>query len=186
MRDFASAVEFNSVLDKSFHYRELVASEDLTMIKPKPTVYGGILYRTKIEANWAEFFDKNKIRHKYEPNKVDLGIDTYKPDFWLPEFGLWVEIKPYRQKVTHSRCYRLAIETRRHVLLIQGQPRRHVVDLFNPNVRRKFTYRTVVSKEEVKPSNEFLALKGNFVNEDALVLTYSATGETISFMRESR
>lgn len=154
------------------------------MFKAQDTEYGGILYRSKLEATWAEFFDNNQIRHKYESNKVDLGIDKYTPDFWLPEFSLWVEIKPFRQYRAHSKCYRLAIETRRHVLLIQGKPDRHVVDLFDPNVRQKFTHRIVVSKEEVKPSKEFLALKDDFVKDDALVLTYAATGETISFVRE--
>jgi hypothetical protein len=107
------------------------------VVRAKDTAYGGILYRSRLEASWAEFFDKNQIRHKYEPKRFDLGIDTYLPDFWLPEFGLWVEIKPYRQERAHSKCYRLAIESRRHVLLIQGKPTKNVVDLFDPNARRR-------------------------------------------------
>ncbi len=154
------------------------------MPKAQDTEYGGILYRSKLEATWAEFFDNNQLRHKYELTKVDLGIDKYTPDFWLPEFSLWVEIKPFRQHKAHSKCYRLAIETRRHVLLIQGNPVRHVVDLFSPNARRNFTYRTVVSREEIKPSKEFLELKADFVKDNALVLSSSATGETMCFVRE--
>ncbi|HIA52992.1 MAG TPA: hypothetical protein EYN91_13045 [Candidatus Melainabacteria bacterium] len=154
------------------------------MHKAIDTEYGGILYRSRLEAMWAEFFDQNQIRHKYEFIKVDLGTDKYTPDFWLPEFGLWVEIKPFRQYRPHSKCYRLAIETRRHVLLIQGKPEKHVVDLFDPNVRKKFSFRTVVKEGEAKPSKEFFALREGFVREDGLILTSSTTDETIHFVRE--
>ncbi|PZM79349.1 MAG: hypothetical protein DKT66_23010 [Candidatus Melainabacteria bacterium] len=154
------------------------------MYKAQDTEYGGILYRSKLEADWAEFFDQNKLRHKYEPEKIDLGTDRYTPDFWLPEFGLWVEIKPYRQWKPHSKCYRLAIETRRHVLLIQGEPEYHVVDLFDPDARRRFTFRTVTKKSEEKPAKEFLRLKEGFVREHTLVLTSSTGDETIQFVRE--
>ena len=57
----------------------------------RDTEYGGILYRSILESKWANFFDKKKIRHKYEPSKIDLGTDKYTPDFWLPEFRLWIE-----------------------------------------------------------------------------------------------
>ncbi len=154
------------------------------MHKAQDTVYGGILYCSKLEASWAEFFDQNQIRHKYELEKVDLGIDKYTPDFWLPEFGLWIEIKPYRQHKAHSKCYRLAIESRRHVLLIQGKPEQCVVDLFDPNARLPFEYRTVVSEKEIKPSKEFFTFKEHFVDESALILTHSSTDETVRFVRE--
>lgn len=154
------------------------------MVRAQDTVYGGILYRSKLEASWAEFFDKNKIRHKYEPTRVDLGIDRYTPDFWLPDFSLWVEIKPYRHSKPHSKCYRLAIESRHHVLLIQGKPEQNVVDVFNSAVRRSFEFRTVVAEGEIKPSKEFFTFKGNFVDENALVLTNSSTDETVRFLRE--
>ncbi len=36
------------------------------MHKAQDTVYGGILYRRKLEASWAEFFDKNQIKHKFD------------------------------------------------------------------------------------------------------------------------
>ena len=154
------------------------------MSKAKDTEYGGILYRSRLEASWAEYFDRKRIRHKYEYERVDLGIDTYTPDFWLKDFGVWVEIKPYRHCKAHSKCYRLAIETRRHVLLIQGRPEDHVVDLFDPSARQKLTYRTVVSAGEIKPSKELFMLKADDADENALVLVNSVTDETIRFVHE--
>lgn len=154
------------------------------MFKAQDTEYGGILYRSRLEASWAEFFDRREIRHKYEYAKVDLGIDKYTPDFWLTDFGIWIEIKPYRHGKAHSKCYRLAIETRRQVLLIQGKPEKHVVDVFEPNARQKFTYRTVVSAEEIKPSKEFFMLQAEGVDENVLVLVNTDTKETIRFVHE--
>ena len=61
------------------------------MFKAIDTEYGGILYRSRLEARWAQFFDKAEIRHKYELSKIDLGIDKYTPDFWFPDFKLWAE-----------------------------------------------------------------------------------------------
>jgi len=34
----------------------------------------GVLYRSKLEARWAKFFDDNSIVHKYEFKKFDLGM----------------------------------------------------------------------------------------------------------------
>lgn len=154
------------------------------MFKAQDTEYGGILYRSRLEARWAQFFDSAEVRHKYELTKIDLGIDKYTPDFWLPDFSLWVEIKPFRQYRPHSKCYRLAIETRHPVLLIQGNPEQHVIDMFDPNARRKFQHRTVVREDEIKPSKEFLRFQQDCAYKDALILISSATNETIRFERQ--
>lgn len=136
----------------------------------KDTEYGGILYRSQLEAQWAQFFDLCKIRHKYEFEKVDLGVDKYTPDFWLPDFEVWIEVKPYKQYRPHSKCYRCAIETRKQVLLVQGKPERETVDVFNPHARRRFVHRTVVSKEEIRPAVENLRFLVEYFSEDKIVL----------------
>ena len=61
-------------------------------IAPIPTVYGGIRYRSRLEARWAAFFDLVHWDYIYEP--ADLG--KWSPDFLLlpgPARGL-VEVKP--------------------------------------------------------------------------------------------
>jgi hypothetical protein len=59
-----------------------------------PTLYRGRLYRSRLEARWAAFFDEMGWQSEYEPS--DLGI-------WSPDFALWgrptrapllVEVKP--------------------------------------------------------------------------------------------
>lgn len=66
--------------------------------KPKyaaiETEYDGYRFRSRLEARWAVFFDAMGIRYEYEPEGFGFGGTRYLPDFYLPEFGVYVEIKP--------------------------------------------------------------------------------------------
>jgi len=70
----------------------------MELIRSKKTPYNGILFRSKLEAKWAVFFDSLGVGYKYEPewDEVDIGIGyiQYKPDFYLPDLDLWIEVKP--------------------------------------------------------------------------------------------
>lgn len=68
------------------------------MIKPIETVYNGYRFRSRLEARWAVFFDAMKIKYQYESEgfKIDFCDDEsvyYLPDFYLPEFKCYVEVK---------------------------------------------------------------------------------------------
>lgn len=59
------------------------------------TRYAGCLFRSRLEARWAVFYDSLGIEWRYEPEGFDLkDLGWYLPDFWLPELGLVIEIKP--------------------------------------------------------------------------------------------
>lgn len=63
-------------------------------IKPIPTIYSGIHFRSKLEAQWAKFFDAMKIKWIYEPEGYQLSDGTwYLPDFYLPDSKQWFEVK---------------------------------------------------------------------------------------------
>jgi hypothetical protein len=49
------------------------------MLKAIPTMYGGVQFRSRLEARWAAFFDLAGWRWQYEP--IDL-------DGWIPDFRL--------------------------------------------------------------------------------------------------
>jgi hypothetical protein len=60
---------------------------------PCPTRYAGRLFRSRLEAKWASFFDSLGWKWEYEPER----IDAWMPDFLL--FGIksrriYVEVKP--------------------------------------------------------------------------------------------
>ena len=64
------------------------------MIKAIETRYAGYLFRSRLEARWACFFDALGIRWEYEKEGYDLGeAGWYLPDFWLPGQQCFVEIK---------------------------------------------------------------------------------------------
>jgi hypothetical protein len=63
-------------------------------IEAIPTEYGGITFRSRLEADWAQTLNANGIKWVYEPETITLPSGTvYIPDFWLPELGTWIEVK---------------------------------------------------------------------------------------------
>lgn len=62
-------------------------------IKAIPTQYGGVQFRSRLEAKWASMFDRAGWRWSYEPEDFDG---------YIPDFALWfrtpilVEVKPLR------------------------------------------------------------------------------------------
>lgn len=63
-------------------------------IKPIETHYNGYRFRSRLEARWAVFFDAAGIKYEYEPEGYMLKDGTkYLPDFWLPDFDIFAEIK---------------------------------------------------------------------------------------------
>lgn len=63
-------------------------------MKAIETEYKGYKFRSRLEARWAVFFDEARIPYEYEPEGYELPIGLYLPDFYLPWFRLYVEIKP--------------------------------------------------------------------------------------------
>lgn len=65
-------------------------------IRAIPTKYNGFVFRSKLEAQWAVFFDALGIRYEYEPEGFEMSDGTkYLPDFYLPEVndGVFIEVK---------------------------------------------------------------------------------------------
>jgi hypothetical protein len=61
-----------------------------------PTLFDGILYRSRTEARWATFWKGLDIAYQYEPQGFVAAGIPYLPDFAVfSGLGtLWVEIKP--------------------------------------------------------------------------------------------
>ena len=104
----------------------------MNTIKPIETVYNGYRFRSRLEARWAVFFDAARIKYQYEPEGFDLGdCEWYLPDFYLPEFDIFVEIKPFdRSVVKHvgdgniweEKCSKFRSVTNHAILLCYGDP----------------------------------------------------------------
>jgi hypothetical protein len=74
------------------------------MLKAIETFYNGYRFRSRLEARWAVFFDSLGIEYQYESEGYDLGKDGfYLPDFYLPGYDLFVEVKPSRTLFENER-----------------------------------------------------------------------------------
>lgn len=63
-------------------------------IKAIQTEYKGYRFRSRLEARWAVFFDALGVEWEFEKEGFDLGdAGWYLPDFWLPEWSWWIEVK---------------------------------------------------------------------------------------------
>ena len=96
------------------------------MIKSIETYYKGYLCRSRTEARWMVAFDKVDIKYEYEPEGFDLGkAGKYLPDFYLPQVDMYAEVKgrPFNIKEL-KKAKALALESKKVVLLLDGQPAR--------------------------------------------------------------
>lgn len=63
-------------------------------IKAIETIYNGYRFRSRLEARWAVFFDALGIEYEYEPEGLVLSDGSmYLPDFYLPQFYCYFEVK---------------------------------------------------------------------------------------------
>jgi nucleoside 2-deoxyribosyltransferase len=64
-------------------------------LTPIETEYAGYRFRSRLEARWAYYFDLCRIRWAYESEGFMLSDgQRYLPDFWLPDYNQFVEVKP--------------------------------------------------------------------------------------------
>lgn len=62
-------------------------------MNPIQTQYKGYLFRSRLEARWAVFFDAIGVEWRYETQGYEVDGHRYLPDFWLPAFDAWAEVK---------------------------------------------------------------------------------------------
>lgn len=64
------------------------------ILKAIPTTYHGIEFRSKLEAKYAQAFDKLGIVWEYESHGFRFDDGTcYCPDFYMPEIDTYFEVK---------------------------------------------------------------------------------------------
>lgn len=97
------------------------------MIKAIETEYAGCIFRSRLEARWAVFFDALGVEWEHEPEGFETSAGRYLPDFRLRNRGawystLWFEVKPpgYPHDRRHAA---LALETADPLIVAEGMPR---------------------------------------------------------------
>lgn len=97
------------------------------------TEYKGYRFRSRLEARWAVFFDEAGIKWEYEIEgyKLSNGV-MYLPDFYLPEFQLFVEVKRSINgewdKISkdiekwEDKCEQFRTDTGKAIFIVYGDP----------------------------------------------------------------
>ncbi len=104
------------------------------MIKAINTNYAGHLFRSRLEARWAVYFDELGFSWEYEKEGFDLGEGLfYLPDFYSPKYNLFLEVKSEEfTKLENDKCLRLAKLTNKKVAKLVGLPSLNPVEVIIP------------------------------------------------------
>lgn len=101
-------------------------SKKESFIKPIETVYKGHRFRSRTEARWAVFFDTIGLQWHYETEGYELGLSKtwYLPDFYMPTWDKYVEIKSLNQPTVEEikKAALLVQHSGKPVLMLIGQP----------------------------------------------------------------
>lgn len=130
------------------------------MIKSIDTLYNGNYFRSRMEARWAVFFDEAGIKYQYEPEGFDLGNGLkYLPDFYLPDFSCYAEVKPQEYLYTnedeiikHPDYKRWDLFSKEHpLILLFGNP--HLRPIFKMPLADEGWNSTVIFRKETDYRN---------------------------------
>lgn len=95
------------------------------------TKYKGVLFRSKLEAQWAKFFDAIAMPWIYEPEGyVFEDGTTYLPDFFLPDSKQWFEVKGVMSNKDMHKIKMLCIESGHDVVIGYSDGELSMIDMF--------------------------------------------------------
>ena len=136
-------------------------------MKAIQTAYNSYLFRSRLEARWAFFFDSIGVDYEYEPEGYELDGVRYLPDFWIPcpdfheKGGYFVEIK---RKGTPNKG-----ETQKAILLAKESGHTAIILCGDPVDCQKFEYNRCGSfhqgafnRDPIHPCVRFLHGQGNY------------------------
>jgi hypothetical protein len=110
------------------------AASQRRTIKAIDTQYRGFLFRSRLEAKWANFLDLLKVPWDYEAEGLNLDGEFYLPDFWLPRFGMFLEIKgtpPTQQELLTAEKVRDLVGN--SIAVVHGYPTENIGVFFTFN-----------------------------------------------------
>jgi hypothetical protein len=95
----------------------------------RPGIYKGIQMRSQLEIRFAAELDERNIRWFYESEA--LGDAGYLVDFYLPDLGVWVEVKGTiiaKDRQVLPEVARHLRQTRNHRLMMYMQSKAYVIN----------------------------------------------------------
>lgn len=153
------------------------------------TRYDGYKFRSRLEARWATFFNELDIEYHYEPEGYVLNGEPYLPDFWIPEWECFIEIKGQMPTIQeHEKARLLALYTQKEVAVIYGNigfpngSHNHSIYTFYPSTltenhidpqtgQRSYVKRSITGEVAYLIQNFYMANIEPVVHNGNLVLT---------------
>ena len=115
-------------------------------MKAIETAYSGCLFRSRLEARWAVFFDELGLKWEYEPEGFELGDGMrYLPDFRVQYPGRcadeahyrWFEVKGDAALITPDDWRKLdAFDLANGLILLDGAPEPRMYNKIEDFTRR--------------------------------------------------
>jgi hypothetical protein len=93
----------------------------MSEFKAIETTYNGYRFRSRLEARYAVLLDYVGIQYEYEREGFEVDGIRYLPDFWLPVWKTWLEVKgtkPNEEEI--QKAIAVVRGTRRDLLLVVG------------------------------------------------------------------
>lgn len=157
-------------------------------IKPIQTFYKGYHFRSRLEARYAVFFDALGWEWLYEDEGYWLGetLGNYLPDFFLPKFKLFVEVKGEAPSdLELAKCRALRTLTGNAVLASHGLPLTNWGHLFAWNDSTEHQTKAtvewggaaIVSPGLGDPEEETPRIFHTRVDKEMTLLSYTAARE---------
>lgn len=108
--------------------------------------YRGTSFRSRLEARYQMMFEDSGIEAEYEYDQIVLSDGTqYRPDFWLPDFRCYAEIKPCLADIKDKEASKLIrfVFDRHALLLFHERPGYNRPAMLGMDARKKFESITV-------------------------------------------
>jgi len=140
------------------------------MIKAIETIYDNYHFRSRLEARWAIFFNTLRVKYEYEKEGFDIDGLWYLPDFYLPDYSCWIEIKPDSFVLgSDEKINAFAKATEDTFLLICGIPKdeRYIVNLKSGDLSEYCFFKScrfVIPRKTTKPELCLLGSGGSWKN----------------------
>ncbi len=103
---------------------EIARWNGMNNLKSIETKYNGYIFRSRLEARWAIYFDYVGIKWEYEIDGFEFPDKTkYIPDFWFPEQKHWAEVKAqeFNESETH-KAHNITRWTGKPLIKLIGSP----------------------------------------------------------------
>jgi len=96
---------------------------------------GAFYFYSRWEANFARILNFLKIEWEFQPKTFDLKTQKYTPDFYLPKYNLFVEIKNFLSEFSKERDSKFReIYPNNNLFLLLKPDYLELQDIFSPQI----------------------------------------------------